>query len=81
MKLGVCVRVDRVTEDLDDGGVELHAGAAPQLEQRVALRQRVAVRAIGGHRVVGVADGDGARAQRNVRTGELVRCAADCGNP
>src|SRR4051794_2016112 len=41
-------------EDVDDGGVELRAGAALELEQRVARRDGVAEHARARHRVVGV---------------------------
>src|SRR5215471_4402567 len=56
-------------EDVDDSGVELRAGATIEFEQRLARRDRVAEDARPRHRVVGVGDGDDARAERDVERG------------
>ena len=60
----------------DDRGVELRPGAAPELGQRVGALHRAPVRAVGGHRVPGVADRDHARAERDRVAGEAVGVAA-----
>ena len=66
---------DLEAERVDDRGVELLAGAAAQLGQRVFDRVRGAVDAVGHHRVEGVADGDDAGAERDVLAGEAVGVA------
>ncbi len=60
----------------DDLGVELGAGAPPQLAQRVARRTGAPVRARAGHRVVGVGDVDDPRGERDVVAAQAVRVAA-----
>src|SRR5471030_738010 len=63
----------------DDFGVELGAGAAPQLAQCVAGRTRAAVRAGAGHRVVGVGHVHDARGERDVVAAQPGRVAAAVG--
>ena len=67
--------LDRVDEGADDGGIELRPGAAVQLSSASASRHRRAIRAVGDHGVVGVADGDDAGAERDVVAGEAVGVA------
>src|SRR5258708_11656773 len=57
---------ERAGERANDLGVELGAGAAPQLLQRRGRRSRAAVRARRRHGIVGVGDVDDACSQRNV---------------
>lgn len=63
-------------EGLHDVGVELRPGAPPELGECVGGTHGAAVRAIGCHRVVGVADGDDPRAEWDVLAGELIGVAA-----
>jgi hypothetical protein len=49
---------------------------ADSLLARVRLGQRLPVGAVGGHRVVGVADEDDPRAERNLFAGEALGIAA-----
>ena len=63
------------TERLDDRGVELGRAVAPQLGEGLLTRARGVVGALGDHRVVGVADGDDARAEWYRLAGEPVRIA------
>src|SRR5262245_44621436 len=58
--------LDLVQEDGDDLRVELGAHAAFQLAAGDLVGQGLAVRAVGGHRVVGVGDGDDAADERDV---------------
>src|SRR6478736_1847851 len=51
-------------ERVDGGRHELRAGAAAELTERTLDRHRLAVDAVLGHRVVGVAHGDDARPAR-----------------
>ena len=60
-----CVRVVLRAEGGDDHRVELVARAAAELLERGRGRQRLAVGARRGHGVVGDADGDHARAERD----------------
>ena len=62
--------------DLDDVGVELRAGALAQAAHRLRVAQPLAVRAVGRHRVVRVADEDDARLERDLSPAEPVRIAA-----
>ena len=59
----------------DDLGVELRAGAAPKLDERHVERPRLAVRAVGGHRVQRVADGDDPGGQRDRVAAQAVGVA------
>ena len=63
-------------ERADDFGVELGAGAAPELAQRVAGRPRAAVGARAGDGVVRVGDVHDARGERDVVAAQPVRIAA-----
>ena len=63
------------TKARDHRGVELRPRAAAQLVERLRVRQRRAVGAVGDHGVVGVADGDDAGAERDVVAGEAVGVA------
>ena len=58
-----------------DRGVELRARAARELGAGVLERQRLAVRAVGRHRVEGVAGADDPRLDRDVVAGEAVGVA------
>ena len=62
-------------ERVDGGRHELRAGAAAELGERALDRHRLAVDAVLGHRVVGVAHGDDARPARDVVAHEPVRVA------
>ena len=73
---GASVGLDDAREDLDDLRVELRAALAEQLGQRDLVRQRLAVGAVGTHRVPGVAAGDDPRLERDLLAGEAVRVAA-----
>ena len=61
--------------ELDQLRVELGSGAAAQLLERVLGADRVAVGAALGHRLVGVADEDDPRAERDLLACEPVRIA------
>src|SRR5262249_53758384 len=63
-------------EDASHLGVELGAGAGPQLRHRFLDRHRLAVGAGRGHRAEGVAAGDDARLDRDLLADEPVRVAA-----
>ena len=56
--------------------VELVPGAAPELDQCVRLGHRAAIRARGGHRVVGIADRDDPGPEWNRLAEEAVWIAA-----
>ncbi len=62
-------------ERLDDLRVELRPGVSAQLGNRLVLRQRLAVRPVGRHRVVGVAGGDDPRQRRDLLAAEPVGVA------
>src|SRR4051794_9075060 len=64
-RVGGLYRVD-TAERLDDGGVELRAGAPAQLGERLGGVERPLIRAVGRHRVVGVAHRHDARAERDL---------------
>src|SRR3954468_21315866 len=66
----------RGTERLDHRGVELGAGAALELGERRLVAARIRVGALRGDRVVGVADRDDARADRDLLAREPIRVAA-----
>ena len=68
-------RVER-EEDLDDARVELRAGGLAQAAARLLDREPLAVRPVGRHRVVGVADEDDAGLERDLLAGEAVGVAA-----
>jgi hypothetical protein len=68
-------RPRRPDERGDDARVELRAGAAHELGDRVIVRHGRAVRAVRGHRVVGVAGEDDAAAERDLLAGEPVGVA------
>ena len=68
--------VEDALEDRHDLGVELRAGAAAQLGARLLERERPPVRAVGGHRLVGVGDGEDAGLDRDRVAGQAVRIAA-----
>ena len=55
--------------------VELRAGVVADLGQRVLAAHRLAVGAVGGHRVVRVAAEDDPRGERDLLAGEAVRVA------
>ena len=61
--------------ELDQRRVELRAGAAPQLRERLVLGVGLAVRARRDHRDERVADGDDARAERDLRAAQPIRVA------
>ena len=56
--------------DLDDARVELRAGRLGEAPERLLDRQRLAVRAVGRHRVERVAGEDDARLERDLLAGE-----------
>ena len=58
--------VELLQERLDDFGIELRAGARRAIPRWRPRREGAAVRAVGGHGLVGVADGDDARAVRDL---------------
>src|SRR3954465_6735111 len=62
-------------ERCDDRGVELEAGAAVQLEERLGRRDGVAEDARARHRVERVGDGDDPRADRYLRRVDAARIA------
>ena len=64
------------TQRVDDVGRELRAGVGVQLGDRDLERQRLAVRAVGRHRVEGVAGGDDAGGDRDRLAGQAVGIAA-----
>jgi hypothetical protein len=59
-------------EGVDEGRVELPARPGAQLGERLLVRQRVPVRALGGHRLPSVADGDDPGAERDRIAGESI---------
>ena len=63
-------------EDLGESRVELRAGATLELADRRRVRHRRPVWAVGGHRVVGIGDGEDAGLDRDRLSGEAVRIAA-----
>src|SRR4051812_5057638 len=62
-------------EGVHDDWVELGAGAAAQLGERLLGIERALVRAVRRHRVVGIADRDDSCAERDLVAGEAVRVA------
>ena len=72
----LAVRVDELDERVGELGVELGARAALDLADRDLVAERAAVRAVRGHRVVGVGDRDDAADQRDVLTRQAARVAA-----
>ena len=72
---GDVVAFDQLDEDLDELGVELFAGDAAQLDDRVVRGHRRAVGVAGGHHVVGVGDGDDPRELRDFLALEAARIA------
>src|SRR6185437_15224581 len=66
----------QLCQGFDDARVELAAGAAAQLFERLADRHRRLVRAAAEHGVVGVADADDAGAERDLVALQPVRVAA-----
>ena len=72
-------RGQRAGERVHDFGVELRAGAAPQLAQRLGRGSRRAIGARAGHGVEGVGDVDDAREQGNLVAAQAVRVAAAVG--
>src|SRR4029077_129750 len=62
-------------QGVDDVRGELASGLAAQLLARRLVVAPAAVHAVGGHRLVRVAGGDDARAQRNLVSGEAIRVA------
>src|SRR3954451_12116389 len=66
---------DLVAEDLDQPGVEMCSGAAAKLRKCVRQGHRRLVRAVGGHRVIGVADEHDAGRERDLVALEPVRVA------
>src|SRR4051794_4143608 len=66
----------RIEERRRDSLVELPPDGGADLLTRLVRGERAAVGAIGGHRVVGVADQDHARAERDRVAGEPVGVAA-----
>ena len=67
------VDLERREQRVDDPRVELRAAALPQLARPPRPGQRLAVRAVARHRVVGVAAGDDPGQQRDLLAGEPVR--------
>src|SRR6266403_5699094 len=65
-----------VRERLHAAGVELGAAAARDLQARLGERRRLAIRAVAGHRVQRIRDGEDARAQRDRLSPELVRISS-----
>ena len=70
---GSARRAQLVDEHVDHGRVELAAGALAQLADRHPRPQRVAIRAVGGHRVIGVAGEDDPALERDVRAAAAGR--------
>jgi energy-coupling factor transporter ATP-binding protein EcfA2 len=67
---------DSPAERVDDARVELRAGAAPHLGERLCFGAGCAVGAVGRHGAEGVAGADDARDERDLLAGEPVRVAA-----
>ena len=68
--------LDAGDEGVDHVRVELGAGVAAQLGERLRVRQRAPVRAVGYERVPGVAGEHDARGERDLLAGDAVRVAA-----
>ena len=68
--------LDALVELAGDVGIELRVGAALDLGDRDLVRERAAVGAVAGHRVVGVGDRDDARHERDVVALRAERIAA-----
>src|SRR3954452_6703066 len=64
--------VERADQHLRDLRVELRAGVLAQLADGVAVVHRLAVGAVGGHRVVGVAGQDDPRADGDLLAADAV---------
>ena len=67
--------LDQLQQHAGDSGVELLPGFLLKLGDDLRHRQRLAVGAVGGHRVQGVAGVDDARLDRNLLALEAVRVA------
>ena len=63
-------------EGVDNGRVELGSGVMAEFGQCVLVAPCALVAALGGHRVVGVADRDDAGAERDGLATETVRISA-----
>lgn len=74
-RLGDHAGVDDGEQRVDDAGIELGAGVPDHLGSGLFDTDRLAVRAVGDHRVEGVADQDDAASQRNLLTRYAVGVA------
>src|ERR1700709_18364 len=63
---GDVLALEQLDEDLDEAGIQLLAGDAAELDDRVVAGHRGAVGVARGHHVVGVGDGDDPGQFRNV---------------